>query len=272
MKKLTVVLLAALCVIALAPRDLAAGVGIKGGYSLAKFSLTPADYRSGVEVSAVLGGRRLLRVSSWASCPCNPRSSIPAWAPRSRTKSRISGSSTGIDYVQVPVLLKFNIVPAGPIRPFLYGGGYGAYLVKAEGFMQMGEESEYGGHHRRLQQIRLRRRRRRRSGVQAARRLPLRRGPLQLRPGEHPQGPDRGRGDEEPVDHGPGRRRLLTPGLRISLTSCFAPPRPGWGVFFAHLPIPGNPSLRLRTGIASSSPGRRAGCFQSLNRVMRVSR
>jgi hypothetical protein len=46
------------------------------------------------------------------------------------------------DYVQVPVLLKFNIVPAGPIRPFLYGGGYGAYLLKAEGFMQMGEESE----------------------------------------------------------------------------------------------------------------------------------
>ncbi|MCK7480547.1 MAG: PorT family protein [Candidatus Moduliflexus flocculans] len=43
------------------------------------------------------------------------------------------------DYVQVPVLLKFNIVPAGPIRPFLYGGGYGAYLIKAEGFMEVGE-------------------------------------------------------------------------------------------------------------------------------------
>ena len=61
MKKLTVVLLAALCVIALAPRDLAAGVGIKGGYSLAKFSLTPSEDGSGLEVPAVLGGRRLLR-------------------------------------------------------------------------------------------------------------------------------------------------------------------------------------------------------------------
>ena len=37
------------------------------------------------------------------------------------------------DYIQVPVLLKLNIVPAGPIRPFLCAGGYGAYLFKATG-------------------------------------------------------------------------------------------------------------------------------------------
>ena len=40
MKKLIVVLMAVLCVAALAPRDLSAGVGIKGGLSLSKFSLT----------------------------------------------------------------------------------------------------------------------------------------------------------------------------------------------------------------------------------------
>ena len=38
-----------------------------------------------------------------------------------------------LEYIQVPVLLKFNVVPAGPIRPFLCAGGYGAYLFKATG-------------------------------------------------------------------------------------------------------------------------------------------
>ena len=40
-----------------------------------------------------------------------------------------------LDYIQVPVLLKFNIIPAGPLRPFLCAGGYGAYLFKATGVM-----------------------------------------------------------------------------------------------------------------------------------------
>ncbi|TFG54751.1 MAG: PorT family protein, partial [Candidatus Aminicenantes bacterium] len=40
-----------------------------------------------------------------------------------------------LDYIQVPVLLKLNIIPAGPIRPFICAGGYGAYLIKAKGIM-----------------------------------------------------------------------------------------------------------------------------------------
>ena len=31
----------------------------------------------------------------------------------------------------MPVLLKLSVIPAGPIRPFIYAGGYGAYLLKA---------------------------------------------------------------------------------------------------------------------------------------------
>jgi hypothetical protein len=47
------------------------------------------------------------------------------------------------EYIQVPVLIKLNIIPAGPIRPFLCGGGYGAYLLKSQGVMTIdGVESK----------------------------------------------------------------------------------------------------------------------------------
>lgn len=141
MKKLIVVVLAALCVVALAPRDLAAGVGIKGGYSLAKFSLVPADpemswqylpsWVAGVYFDFKLGFVSVQPEILYTRMGAKYADAVEDFRLEYR-----------FDYVQVPVLLKFNIVPAGPIRPFLYGGGYGAYLLKAEGFMQMGEDSE----------------------------------------------------------------------------------------------------------------------------------
>lgn len=141
MKKMTVVLLAALCVIALAPRDLAAGVGIKGGYSLAKFSLTPADtemtwqylpsWVAGIYFDFNLGFVTIQPEVLYTRMGAKFADEVEDFRIEYR-----------YDYVQVPVLLKFNIVPAGPIRPFLYGGGYGAYLVKAEGFMESGGETD----------------------------------------------------------------------------------------------------------------------------------
>ncbi len=143
MKKLIVVLLAALCIVALAPRDLSAGVGIKGGYSLAKFSLTG---EMDAEVwkylpSFVAGGYLELKLGFV---------SIQPEVLYTRMGAKIEEVIEDVpfslqyrfDYVQVPVLLKFNIVPAGPIRPFLYGGGYGAYLLKAKGIMEGGGESD----------------------------------------------------------------------------------------------------------------------------------
>jgi hypothetical protein len=141
MKKLTVVLLAALCVIALAPRDLAAGVGIKGGYSLAKFSLVPAETEMTWQylpswVAGVYFDFKLGFVS------VQPEILYTRMGAKFADEVEDFRLEYRFDYVQVPVLLKFNIVPVGPIRPFFYGGGYGAYLLKAEGFMASGEESE----------------------------------------------------------------------------------------------------------------------------------
>jgi len=141
MKKLTVVLLAALCIVALAPKDLAAGVGIKGGYSLAKFSLTPSDpdmawqslpsWVAGVYFEFKLGFVSVQPEILYTRMGAKIADEVEDFRLEYR-----------LDYVQVPVLLKFNIIPAGPIRPFLYGGGYGAYLLKAEGFMEIAGESE----------------------------------------------------------------------------------------------------------------------------------
>jgi hypothetical protein len=141
MKKLTVVLLAALCIVALAPKDLAAGVGIKGGYSQAKFSLVPAETEVNWQylpswVAGVYFEFKLGFVS------VQPEILYTRMGGKFADEVEDFRVEYRFDYVQVPVLLKFNILPAGPVRPFLYGGGYGAYLVKAQGFMASGEESD----------------------------------------------------------------------------------------------------------------------------------
>ena len=143
MKKLIVVLMAVLCVAALAPRDLSAGVGIKGGLSLAKFSLT-----------GEMDGAEWKYLPSWvAGAYAEFKLGVVSVQPEilyTRMGAKIEeviedepfSLQYRFDYVQVPVLLKFNIIPAGPVRPFLYAGGYGAYLLKAKGVMEGGGESD----------------------------------------------------------------------------------------------------------------------------------
>ncbi|MBN2266083.1 MAG: PorT family protein, partial [Candidatus Aminicenantes bacterium] len=53
------------------------------------------------------------------------------------------------DYVQIPVLVKLDPVLYGPVRPFFVAGGYGAYLIKAQGVMGV-EEANLTGDHERL--------------------------------------------------------------------------------------------------------------------------
>ncbi|NLH76085.1 MAG: PorT family protein [Acidobacteria bacterium] len=143
MKKLIVVLMAVLCVAALAPRDLSAGVGLKAGLSLAKFSLT-----------GEMDGAEWKYLPSWvAGAYLEFKLGFVSVQPEvlyTRMGAKIEEDIEGVpfslkyqfDYVQVPVLLKFNVVPAGPVRPFLYAGGYGGYLLKAKGVMEGGGESD----------------------------------------------------------------------------------------------------------------------------------
>lgn len=134
MKKLSVVLAVLICAMAFVPQHLDAGVGIKGGYTLSKFLLKSPEpvpfewanlpfFTGGLYFSLSLGfvtiQPEVLYTRMGGRWEVDASNSLEFW----------------FDYVQVPVLLKFNIVPAGPIRPFLYGGGYGGYLIKATGVM-----------------------------------------------------------------------------------------------------------------------------------------
>jgi Outer membrane protein beta-barrel domain len=134
MKKMAVVLAVLVGAMALVPANLDAGVTIKGGYTLSKFLWKSPDplpfewanlpfFTGGISFSLGLG--------------------FVAIQPEilyTRMGGHFAFDATNsvefqFDYVQVPLLLKFNVVPAGPIRPFLCGGGYGSYLIKATGVM-----------------------------------------------------------------------------------------------------------------------------------------
>jgi hypothetical protein len=130
MKRLVILSLAALCVAAFIPQNLDAGVGIKGGFSLSKLSVLPAAeapdfdnlkfYTGGIFFEIKLGFVSIQPEILYA------RMGASNVIDTFRMEIRL-------DYIQAPVLLKLNIVPAGPVRPFLYGGGYGSYLFKATG-------------------------------------------------------------------------------------------------------------------------------------------
>jgi hypothetical protein len=131
MKRLAIGLVVLMGAMALVPQTLDAGVGIKGGYTLSKFlwkSDNPVPFESnlpyfagGLYFSLSMGfvtiQPEILYTRMGGRLDENPDLILEYW----------------FDYIQVPVLLKFNIIPAGPVRPFLYGGGYGAYLIKATG-------------------------------------------------------------------------------------------------------------------------------------------
>ena len=126
MKRLMIVFLAFLFVAALVPQNLAAGIGIKGGYSLSKFTTAPVG---GIfsNLPSPVGG-------IFFSLGLGPLAIQPeVLYVRMGGKIEVLEDSLEerFDYIQVPVLLKLNVIPAGPIRPFIFAGGYGAYLLKA---------------------------------------------------------------------------------------------------------------------------------------------
>ncbi|HUT07925.1 MAG TPA: porin family protein [Candidatus Latescibacteria bacterium] len=136
MKRLMIVVLAALCVAALLPQTLSAGFGIKGGYTLSKFSLTTSEpppfafvnlpyYTGGIYFSLKLGPLAIQPEVLYT---------------RMGAKFAVDADSLEyrFDYIQVPVLLKLSVIPAGPIRPVIYAGGYGSYMLKANGVMTVG--------------------------------------------------------------------------------------------------------------------------------------
>jgi hypothetical protein len=141
MKKLALACLIAFIAAAAVPQALEAGVGIKGGLTWASLAIgstepVPFDfgklpfYAGGVFFDLGLGffsiQPEILYVRMGAAYEVDELNSL----------------EFRHHYIQAPVLLRLNVIPAGPVRPFLCGGGYGAYLIKSEGVMEIDGVSE----------------------------------------------------------------------------------------------------------------------------------
>lgn len=136
MKKLILAVVAAVALATLAPVGLEAGVSIKGGLSWSSLAMAPADlvpvsfgnlqfYTGGLSFGIGLGfvaiQPEILYVRMGGAYEVDEANSL----------------EFRHDYVQVPLLLKFNVIPAGPVRPFICVGGYGSYLIKSKGVLEI---------------------------------------------------------------------------------------------------------------------------------------
>jgi hypothetical protein len=140
MKRTLIVTLAALCVAALVPQTLSAGVGIKGGFALSKFSVTDVEAPNFMNMPAPMAGL-------FFSVGLGPLSIQPeVYYARMGAKTEFEGATVKyqLDYIHAPVLLKLKVIPVGPVRPIIYAGGYYSYLLNAKGVMTFEGETEEG--------------------------------------------------------------------------------------------------------------------------------
>jgi hypothetical protein len=130
LKKLVVVSLAVLVAAALMPQQARAGVGFKAGLALSKLSITDeTGYMS----------RKAPTFGAYFSLGLGPVAIQPEvlYAPfGARMEEGADWMEYRMDYLQVPVLVKVNVMP-GPISPCVYAGPYGAYLLSAKGVAEI---------------------------------------------------------------------------------------------------------------------------------------
>jgi hypothetical protein len=141
MKKVLIAVVAAVCLTALVPPSLSAGVGLKFGYTsstLALASTEPIPFSFGA-LDYFAGG--LFFEGGLGFISIQPEILYVRTGGQYEV-DEANSLEFRHQYIQVPVLLKLNIIPAGPIRPFLCGGGYGAYLIKSEGVLEIDGVSE----------------------------------------------------------------------------------------------------------------------------------
>jgi hypothetical protein len=136
MKRLLIACLVTLFAAVSIPQALNAGVGFKLGYTsstLPQTSETPLPFTFGALSSFAAG---LSFESGLGFISVQPEILYVRMGGEYEA-DELNSLEFRHDYIQVPVLLKLNIIPAGPIRPFLCGGGYGAYLIKAKGVLEI---------------------------------------------------------------------------------------------------------------------------------------
>ena len=131
MKKLCILSAAILIIALLVPQSAAAEVGIKGGLSFSKYSLSsstqtvPDDKNltaipAGIYFSFKLG-------SVFAIQP-----EVLYFRTGMKTEGDTETDTYKSDYIQVPLLLKAHLAPSWAISPMLFAGPYGAYVLHTQ--------------------------------------------------------------------------------------------------------------------------------------------
>jgi len=144
MKRTAIGFLAVAVAAALVPQALEAGIGIKGGFSLARFaqeSNVPPSF-DWEDLPFFAGGLSFGSGFGFVGLQTE------ILYVRMGGKNEAISLENRFDYIQLPVLLKLIIIPGGPVRPVIYGGGYGAYLIKAKGLLGTEEADLTDGYER----------------------------------------------------------------------------------------------------------------------------
>jgi hypothetical protein len=140
MKRRVLVCLVAACVAGLAPQAYGAGVGLKLGFSLSKLAQTsaipPALQWDNLPFFA--GG--LSFESRWGYISLQPELLFVRMGGK-YIMDADNSLENQFNYIQVPILVKFNANPKGSVDPFICGGGYGSYLIKAQGLLEAAGET-----------------------------------------------------------------------------------------------------------------------------------
>lgn len=140
MKKFVPVGLLAVLLAGPVPPAFGAGVGLKLGFSLSKLvqgsAVPPALEWANVPFFA--GG--LSFESRWGPLSLQPEVLFVRMGGRYEIDAD-NGFENRFSYIQVPLLVKVGVLPRGPLDPFVCAGGYGAYLIKAQGVLKADGET-----------------------------------------------------------------------------------------------------------------------------------
>lgn len=140
MKKLIPFCLLAALLAGVTPPAFGAGVGLKLGFSLSKLvqgsAVPPALEWANVPFFA--GG--LSFESRWGHLSLQPEVLFVRMGGRYEIDAD-NGFENRFSYIQVPLLIKVNALPRGSLDPFICAGGYGAYLIKAQGVLEAAGET-----------------------------------------------------------------------------------------------------------------------------------
>jgi hypothetical protein len=137
MKKFLIVSLAVLFTAALLPQTASAAVGVKAGYGLSKLSFTGGEVPPLVNLKAPVGGIFF----GFGMGPISIQPEVLYVRIGARMEEGSDWLEERFDCIQVPLLLKVNVMP-GPVSPMIYGGPYGAYRLTAKEVENIGGVSD----------------------------------------------------------------------------------------------------------------------------------